>query len=392
MTDALGAARFGIWAFALALQGYALTISSAGMRPVVIDRAAAATDRNSTHGLADQMTIPAAIDRVTTSYVCLALGTSLVLWLGGTAAVVTLPIAADERLLLIVLSAGNIAASISLVPLFDVEHRQALGSSVNLATEVVALSLLAALWRNGVLTLPVAAVLFASKWVVTCALQYLLFHFAVRRLRALFCKSDVLRLAQTAWPIVAGSLLASVPFTAGVLVVRGFHGSADAAVIGLAQQVAAGFASFAMLGHRVVRPHIAGRYGTTRTFVVKLVVFCLGYYTLLAVVVLAATAALVYWLLEPAYREVLPTSALLLPAAMLAAANWAATSYLVRFNRQRLALAAALVAALVYLSATLLLVPRYSYMGASVSSLIAAVAAGGLLAWAVRYQFSIQAA
>jgi O-antigen/teichoic acid export membrane protein len=369
LTNGLGPADFGVFAFAFSLQPYLSLAGTLGTGLVLFRE-----------GVRE----PEALDQVTTVYQVVSLAGSLVVGLLTVTAAWLVPISGAERALIGLIAAGNVAACLALTPLFDAQHRQPLAGAIGLAAEVGTLLAVAALWRTGNLGLVSLGVVFAAKWWLMTAAQYVVYHRALRPLRLVFCRDRFQRLLRSAVPLAGSTAVAGLPANAGVFFVRYFRGDAEAGVFGISSHAAAAYLLFSYLAIRVAQPHIAGRYGLDRLFLRKLVFFTALFLVLLYLAGLAAGAGLVLFLLTPVYRAALLPLAVLLGAALLLSVGVLASSYLVVLHRERTVLAAQVSAAGVYVAAAFVLVPLFGSTGAATASVLAAGCATLWMVAAVR--------
>jgi O-antigen/teichoic acid export membrane protein len=358
LTRNLGPAGFGVFAFACSLQPWLYTVGTLGTSLVLFRE-----------GIRD----PSSLDEITTAYqVAGLLGSMVVGCLVGWAAWVS-PISVEERGLICLIAAGNVATCVALAPLFDVHHRQPLVAVVGLAAEVGVLLGVVGLIQTGTLGLVSLGVVFAVKWWSITAAQSVLYHFAIRPLRWAFCWERLGRMLRSSAPLAGSTLIAGLPAGAGVFFVRVLCGDAEAGLFGVASQVGTAYLLFSYLALRILQPHIAGQYGLTPSFLRKLILFSGGFLLLLSVGGLAVGTGIVLFVLSPAYHAAIAPMAALVLAVMLLAAGHIAASYLVVLYREATVLLVHIVAALVYVAAALLLVPPLGSLGAA----LAAVLGGG---------------
>lgn len=158
LTRALGQQRFGIFATALAIQGYIVLLGAAGMPAVIVREAVRRPHQRS---------------EIASTF----LGVAWLIGLLGAAAlgvtVFFLDISPAERLLLIAMCLGAAVASGNPQPLFDALHRQAFPSLTLAAGDVLLLAGIALLWLAGGVSLPAIGLLFSLKWLATVAVMVL---------------------------------------------------------------------------------------------------------------------------------------------------------------------------------------------------------------------------
>jgi O-antigen/teichoic acid export membrane protein len=357
LTNGLGPAGFGVLSFALALQPYLHLAGTLGTGLVLFRE-----------GVRE----PEQLDAITTAYQATGLAGSLLA--GGLTVAIAFcaPISPAERGLISLIAAGNVAACLALAPLFDVHHRQPLAGAIGLAVEAAALAAVFALVRTGTLTLLSVGVVFALKWWVITAGQYVLYHLMIRPLRPAFDGDRLRRMIRSSLPLAGSTMIAWLPANAGVFFVRLFRGDADAGVFGLASQVAGAYLMFSYLAIRILQPHIAGPYGLDRSFLRKLLIFAGLFLVLLSLAGFAVGAGVILFLLAPEYRSALVPLAVLLGAAALLSAGVLASSYLVVLHRERTVLAAHVLSAVVYVAGIVVLVGPLANLGAAMAAVLAA--------------------
>ncbi len=369
LTRALGPEEFGALSFALTAQTYLTLLGSLACGSVVIR---------------EGVQRPGDLDAISTSFLVLTGASSALLCAGGLVAVGLVPMSSGERWLLILVVLGSVPASMNVQPLFDAHHRHARGVAVGALTEVLGLLAMGWLWLSGGPSLPAVGGVYAAKWGLTLAGQLLAYHASVRRLRWCWSPEDMRRIVRSSWPVLLAALPFFVPLSSGVLVLRLRSGAADAALFGLASQVASAYLIFAGLGVQVMQPHIAGRYGLHPGFLAKLVCFTAALLGGLGALALAGGWAVVTFLLPPFYQGAVHPMAWLLGAALLLAVARLAHIYLVRLEDTRFILAAHLASAMLYAGGSLLAPPMWIGLAVAVLAPATALVATAACVWRVR--------
>ena len=372
LTRALGPDGFGRLTFALTLTSYLLLLGCMGIRPVIVR---------------EGVQRPGDLDRIIGSHLTITGVTSVLLFLILSVAAWAAPITLPERTLLILLAAGNVAACINLLSLFDAHHRQVRCAAVSLATEFLGLLAVLGLMRAQALDLATVGAVFCGKWLLTTALQYTVYHFSVRRLHIVVSLPDVRRMLHSSLPVLLSGLLTVIPLNSAAFFLRAFGSDADVAVFGLCFQLVSAYLLFAMLAGQVLQPHIAGVYGLYRSFVWKLVLFYGTFLALLWAVAFAGALVLILWFLDPFYRAAILPSALFLCGTMVLSVGNLTNAYLVVFRRERALLPASIASTVVYVCGCLVFVPRYSVTGAAAVLIGAALIQTGMVLRAVRARF-----
>jgi O-antigen/teichoic acid export membrane protein len=284
VSNTLGPAGFGVFAFALSLQPYLYILGTLGTALVLFR---------------EGVRQPEQLDAITTAYQAVSLcGALLVAVLTASAAWLA-PISSAEQALITLIAAGNVGACLVLTPLFDVHHKQPLAAVVALGAEVVALVVVLALAYTGTLGLVALGALVAVKWWLMTAAQYAVYHRAVRPLRLVLRREVIGRMLRSALPLAGSTVVAGLPANAGVFFVRLLGGDADAGVFGFAGYVAGAYLLFSNLALRILQPHIAGPYGLQGLFIRKLVLFAGLFLVVLYAAMFTAGAAVIWFLLNP---------------------------------------------------------------------------------------------
>jgi len=296
----------------------------------------------------------------------------------------TLPLGNDERLVLAILSLGNIAACMNICSWYELHHRQARDSLISVVCDAAALATIYWLRANGKLDLKAVAVVLALKWVASSALLFAVFHVTIRRIRFAFSAVHVRRMLASAWPLMLASLVAMVPFMLGGLLVRVFAGKADAAIFGVANQVALAYLTFAQMANRIVRPHVAGPHGLHQTFQLKLATFVAGFLGVLLAAASGGAVIVIVYLLPAEYQGALLPLGFLLGGALFAAAGRFASTYLVLFHDEHALLAVHLATTIVYLVGCIIMIPAYSSTGSAMMTALASFLATSAIMICVR--------
>jgi O-antigen/teichoic acid export membrane protein len=358
--NALGAAGMGVLLFGLTLQSYASMFGTAALGPVLIREIGAKEER---------------ADRFVTAYLFLAGASTLLATVVGFAALVLVGPVGDERRLLTWILAGNLAASISCLPLFDAYHKQGMAAIPAAIVDLAVLGGFFALSRSGALTIAAAGLLFALKWATIAATQFSLFHTRVRRVRWVFDPQVVRAFVGSGGRILISYALFLIPLSAGVVLVRLWRTDAEAGVLGVAVQVAMAYLFFSYQVTRIAQPHIAGPRGLEREFGVRLVLAHAAATLALGLMAGAGATAVIRLMLRPEYRMSIPPMLLLLVAVWLMAVDGVLSVYLYRLHKETAAAWARGIAAIVYAAVAAWLVPTLGGIGAAVGTLCAALTA-----------------
>jgi O-antigen/teichoic acid export membrane protein len=259
---------------------------------------------------------------------------------------------------------------------------------VTAVAEVLALAAVLVSWAVGALSLPVVALVYAAKWTVASGGQLLAYHLEVRPVRWRWSPPDIALLVRTSWPILLASMLFFVPLSAGVVLVRLRAGPSEAALFGLAYQVANAYQILGALVVQVVQPHIYGVYGLHRAFLARLGAFAALFLGGLGLLALAGARLTVVFLLPPFYRAALWAMPWLLAAAALLTVARLLSAYLLRLGEERFIMGAHLATALLYVGACLAVPVSSVVIGAAVIAPCAALLGVVACWWRVRARLS----
>jgi O-antigen/teichoic acid export membrane protein len=363
LTRSLGPQGYGGVALGLTLYTYLVMIGSLCSASVVVREGARR---------------PQDLDAITTAYLVLtAVSAGLACGLTVVGAWLV-PVSAGERWLLALIAVGTIPASVNLAPLFIVHHRQARNALVTFVAELAALAAVLALGWSDALSLPVVGVVYAGKWALTAAGQFLTYQATVRPLRWSHPGAYLSKLLRSSWPILFATLVYFVPLGAGVFVVRVLRGDAEAGIYGLAYQGAGAYYTFGALAVQVIQPHVLGAHGLEPTFLRKLSFFVVVFLGGLAALAAAGGWIVIRFLLPPAYFAAVVPLLLLVAAALLLLLAGTAHLYLLRFHDERFILAAHLAAAVLYAVTCPALVTWAGAPGAALGAVAATLAGAAL--------------
>jgi O-antigen/teichoic acid export membrane protein len=371
VTRALAPAEFGLLAFALTLHAYLVLVGSLSSGAVVIR---------------ESVQRPQAISEIATAFFVLTAASSTLVCASVLAVVAASPVPGSERWLLALVALGIVPASMNMQPLYDAHHRQAWWAAIGAVAEGLGLVAVLWLWRGDALALPALGGVYAAKWGLSMAGQFLLFRATVLPIRwAPWCV-EAGRILRASWPILLASVLFLIPLSSGVLLVRLRGGPAEAALFGLASQVANAYLIFASLGLQVLHPHVVGRYGLHRGFVGKLAVFTTVFVGGLAVLTFAGGWGMVRLLLPTTYEAAVAPMAWLLVAGVMLALARIGHAYLVRLQDEAFILVAHAVSAVLYAGGVLLVPASSVAMAAAALAPCAALAATAACFLRVRWR------
>lgn len=366
ITNHLGGARFGILALGFSLQPFLLTLGAFGTRMTII--------REGTRG-------GGSIGTLATSHFVITISCSVLVALAVITASFMLPLRAEERFVLAAVALANIGGSAHMQAFFDVRHRQSITAALQLLTDLgtlIALLIAIQVASAGLYTI---AAIFAGKWLILSPLSILAYLLGVDRLNLQFSWPTTGALLRSGWPLVLAGLLMLAPSSTGIVFVRAFHDPADVGIFGLAQQVSGGFLMLALLGVRIVEPHVVGRYGMTPSFLVKLAAFKLVYLGGLGCALFFAVAVLIRIFFRPEFHASILPCGLLIGAAIAFTLGRIAASYLTALHYERGVLWSYAIGTGAFVLLAAATVPRFSYWGACWAVLGASVVGSGICVW-----------
>ena len=369
LTRGLGLHGYGVLAFALAIQSYLVLLGGVGTKPVVL--------REGVARLGD-------LDRILTSHVIITATASGLLGLSTLFVVGFAVVSNPERVLLALLAIGNIAVCLNIAPLFDVHHLQSKSAAITLTAEFAAMTAILGLYWTGHLDLSATGGVYAAKWVMATAGHYLVYHCSVRRLRFTVAGETVHRMLQSGWPLMLSAVVATVPSGTGVLFLRLWKGTTEAAVFGVANQAAYAYLLFAVAGGRVLQTNMVGPHGLREDSVIRFAFWIVGFLGSLLLGALGAGCGVIFFLLEPSYHAAVVPMIIVLGGAFVKAAGIILSIYLVVWQRERIILIANACAALIYVCGCWFSIPRFAYNGAAFMTVLASFVGTGVIVLAIR--------
>lgn len=348
LTQSLGAEQFGVFAFALSLQSYLMLLGAAGLRPIIV--------RELTRR-------PEALNCLWTAYIAITGGLGLVLAVFTIAAAVAIAPTTSETIVLTMIAVGNVAACVNPVPFYDYRHAQSKSAILTTAVEVTALVVILALYQRNMLFVSAAAAVFAIKWIGSTVLHWQFLRSDLPEIRWEWSLRELRELLASSSHLTVSGLLGTIPLTAGILIVRFYHGDAAAGVFGLAMYAPRAMLLLTTQANRVLEPHVMGRFGRTRGFILRL---ALVYALFLTFTPLLLSAVLWYALtvlLPKTFVPALPGGVIMLFGAALLAAGRAGQMWLIRSRLESTIAALNVLAALAFLPVTVILVRELPVLG-----------------------------
>lgn len=335
LTSVLDSRSFGSIVFGLSVQNYLIALGTGGLYlPIVRDL----TQK------------PKQADETISAFFSIVFCISV--FTGITTCVISflLPISADEQMLLGFIAVGSVFASLGFTPLYDANHRQSVAAMLSVPADLL---MFLAVWQLGVagiLTVPVVGAILATRWLITLSLQALVMWRWIRPFRWRPNRARMQELLKSGWPIFTASVLYMLPLQGSVVLVRLLNGEREAAIYGLAFQVAQVYLLVAWLLTRVLQPHILGPHGLERSFVKKLFAICFLILVAAWVGGVAGGWLLTHQILNEVYRASFPPLVVLLLATLAYSIAMILTSYLARLKIERTILQAYILGAVTFVA------------------------------------------
>ncbi len=360
----LAPSDFGIFIFAITMQGYLFLIGSAGSHSIVVR---------------DITRHPENIDQITASYITLTTLCSFFAAIFVATTALLVPLGETERIVIILFATAGITPALGLYPFFDAHHLQARSMAGICVIDLCCLVLVAVVWQLQQFSLLFVGLVLAGKWVIGTIIQYMIYHCSVRRLHVTFGRAGLADLARSSIPIFISYLFCVLPLTVGVFFLRVLAGTETTALFGLACQAGSLVYSFGWLGIRILQPHIAGPVGIDSRFLVKLIFFLTLYLVTLILLAYIGGYLAISFVLDPIYQAALEPLAAMIATGAIIAWGIAASLYLVRFHEERRVLWIYLLSGICYIGMGIYAIPRSGMRGAMLVSLFSAVIASVLM-------------
>jgi len=360
MARGLNVESFGGLMYALTVQSYLLLIGSAGVKTVVLRESKVHEDLH---------------DTVLTSHLLITLTASATAFFLTTIFVTFVAGGVGDRFVISLLALGNVAVCVNIRPFFDSHHRQPLSAIIICLTEVGGLIVILLLFSFNRLNLPMLSIVFVGKWTLGTIAHYLAYNYTIRPIRLSYSSRNIRRIASSSWPLLLAGILTTIPMSTGIFFVRYWHGVADSAMIGFAQQIAGGYVMLALLGNRIVEPHIAGTFGLHASFARKLAVFAVCYLALILLGSMTLAYAVLTWLLPSLYGQAVVPTCLMLVGAMSVGAGMILRMYLIVLAREIWVFGAYGLGATVAVIGSACAAPRFSSTGVATTMMLGCIVA-----------------
>lgn len=358
LANSVTVAEFGIFAFAWSLHVYLYLLGSAGTRRIVVRELTRRPDDT---------------DRIITAHLITAFFASSMI-AAFTITIATLTgVGADERFLISCIALGNIAICVSMQPVLDARHRQRLVAIGTLAGDTVALLAIFVLYSREQLNVRSVGLVLAGKWGIYSLCWFFVYFYSCGIFRFRPRGTEVIRLIRHSWHLAISDLATYLPATAGVWLVRWYHGVSAAGVMGLAVFAVQAFLLLNHLMLRVVEPHISGQYGICRGFILKLSVFFCGFVSISLLIALAGLHLAVTLFLSEDYSSVVPLASTMLAGAAIISGARIMGVYFVASHREVQWTLAQIIASASFFLLAFPLTSRWSSPGAAVAFLVYAI-------------------
>lgn len=375
LTRHLDPDQFGGYVFGLNLLSYLHALGTLSLGNVVVR---------------DLTLHPDHADGTTTAYLALTAVASAGVGAVTILAAAVAPVSADERAMLGLIGLTCLATNLTVTPLFDAHHRQALSAVLTIPGDVAMVGGVALLAAAGRLSVVTAGLMLLLRWAFTATATWFCYTIRVRPARWAWTPGRAGELLRTAAPLLAATLLWMVPLQGGVFVARWAGGAEAAAVYGLAYQLASPGLLASVLILRILRPHVSGPYGTDRTFVAKLALFGLAALAAVWCLVALLGYVVVRVIDRPVYDESLTLLPFLLTAFAASTVTGLLDTYLLRAGRPRAVLIGYGCGAVAFLAVVAVASQSgFALTGVAVATLVAVAAICAALAaclWVLRHE------
>lgn len=176
------------------------------------------------------------------------------------------------------------------------------------------------------------------KWWAATLVQWALYPSLVHRVKFRYSARLTAQFVRASVPPVLSILVINLATSAGLFFVRYEFGDSATAIYGVALQISLAYATAGYLAIRVITPHILGEFGLVRSFVNRMIAFMTALLVSLGLAAYVLAVLLIRTCMRPEFAQSLgPLPWLLLAGAMMC--SWCIVySYLLRFDRQWIAL------------------------------------------------------
>jgi len=344
---------------ALAFQNLVVILGTAGMPPVVVRECVRRPQDRS---------------QIFSTFLAVAWATSAATVLVVVCVLSLVDIGDPERALWALTTIGAAFSCGNPQPVFDTLHRQAFPAMVSAAGDVMLFVVLVVLATAFEISLLAAALLFTLKWILTTTIllrgAHSLVPFSPRKVSL----AEARVLWHSGWPILIAGLAFSVPVSGATLFARWLSGAGQAALYGLAAQVLQAYVMLVVLAHQLLQPHVAGPYGFTRHFVLKLAFFYAAYLGSLALAAAAGSYLVIRSLLPADYLDAVWPCWVMTAAGLIVGIGTALNNYLLMLHYERRITISYLFGCAVFLLASMTLASPLGALGQSLAVFLAFLA------------------
>lgn len=284
----------------------------------------------------------------------------------------TLSWTTDEMSMSQWLCLGAWFSMLSVAPLLDAVGRQPVSvASVALSEVLFLVALMCGLLPGRLSWLGVG---FALKWTMASVLQAIWLWKAARPGHLKMSLGVMQRWRRSAPWLLTTTLISQLPFPASVVLVRSLRDPSEAAVTGLAVQIASGLLLVAGLAFRFVQPLFRTaddlRSGRARIVIQRTCIGLIGVWLLGA----GATWVLVNYWLTTAFHQTWPTFLVLQTAALFSGGAYLLWAMLNALEMEASILSGYSAGAILFALASLVLIPSYGHLGGAWAVCLATLA------------------
>ena len=370
--NVLGASQYGLLAFAMTLQAYAVVIGSGGLRQVAV--------RDTVHK-------PTEVSHVFGAYLALTGLTWLVAIIIVAIAMVISRPTPDILLLAGVFAVGHIANLMTPQPILDAFGLQRMVSLVTLVADIACIGMAVLLATTELIGVGVAGMLFAGKWMFIGFAQLCVLLQARPGLRPVFDWMYTDRMLRSTWSLYPAMALNILPGAATAILVKIFCGNAAYAIYSVGFQSVTAYVIVATTASRLLHPKIANRGQLRQSEMGRLLA---GHMVLLGILLAGSVAAVgvaITYLLEPIYQAAVWPALAMLCGAFVYSVGQVGILTLISVGDNKSVLWGNAVASVVTIAAGGCLIPIWDVPGAAMAWCAGQIAATIVLVVRAKHQY-----
>ncbi len=337
--NALEASEFGILSGALFLQQFISTLNVSGFRSVVIRE------------LVQQ---PNHRQSITGTYLLLSGGSGLLIFAVTALLLSFFPLAGDERWAYLLIALGHIGASLFPNAMYDADQAQVRGASIIAITEMLGLACVAVCSFFDFISLPVAAVLVAGKWVTSAVVGLADYRFTRDDFQPRFDRSQMRTIWKSSRLMALATMLNVAPLALGVPLTCFLFGANEGGLFAIGAFAFRTHSTIIGLLTRTIYPHVSGVQGESVSFIKRMLAVYASVTISLAVAGVVCGALVLRYCLASEYSAAHLTLVLMLVAATIRAGGVLGNMYLVARKQERTLLILAIGSAGVFVLILLL--------------------------------------